>query len=260
MTPEQASALRVPFPADVIGKLPRITCKACSEANRRGGTCDQHEKKKCQTCGNFISTSHMHLSYVGHAEATDRFLQVDADWSWEPLAFDADGLPKFDTFGGLWIKLTIGGVTRLGYGDAQGKVGADAVKETIGDALRNAGLRFGVAIDLWGATFKGSDSTDPDAGETHGRDSESDWEKAQPAPQAAPVAPAKPTREQVVERGHQAIKAAADVKTLAALRDRVDEFAKAGDITGDDALAMHAAINGREIELRANAELVGASA
>jgi hypothetical protein len=55
----------------------------------------------------------------------------------------------FDKDGGLWIRLSICGVTRLGYGDSQGKTGGNAVKEAIGDALRNAGMRFGAALDLW---------------------------------------------------------------------------------------------------------------
>jgi len=85
---------------------------------------------------------------------TDRLLQVDPEWTWEPLALDASGLPFIDTVGGMWIRLTVLGVTRLGYGDAGGKRGADAVKETIGDAIRNAALRFGVGLDLWGAKFE----------------------------------------------------------------------------------------------------------
>lgn len=90
------------------------------------------------------------LDYIGHAGVTDRLLDVDLLWSWEPLALDTDGLPKFDRFGGLWIKLTVCGVTRLGYGDAVGKdPGTTAVKEIIGDAIRNAAMRFGVALALW---------------------------------------------------------------------------------------------------------------
>ena len=40
-------------------------------------------------------------------------------------------------------------MTRYGYGAADGKTGGDAVKEIIGDALRNAAMRFGAALDLW---------------------------------------------------------------------------------------------------------------
>ena len=89
------------------------------------------------------------LSYVGHAALTDRLLDADLGWNWEPLAFTPQGLPQFDELGGLWIKLTVGGVTRLGYGDAGSKKGPNAIKEAIGDALRNAGMRFGAALDLW---------------------------------------------------------------------------------------------------------------
>jgi hypothetical protein len=54
-----------------------------------------------------------------------------------------------DENGGMWIKLTVCGVTRLGYGHPDGKKGGDAIKEVIGDALRNAAMRFGAALDLW---------------------------------------------------------------------------------------------------------------
>lgn len=89
------------------------------------------------------------LAYVGHAALTDRLLDADPLWTWEPLALDAKGLPALDEVGGMWIKLTVCGVTRLGYGDAGQKKGGDAMKERIGDALRNAAMRFGAALDLW---------------------------------------------------------------------------------------------------------------
>jgi hypothetical protein len=91
----------------------------------------------------------MHVEFVGHADVTDRLLAVDPQWNWEPLGFDTFGSPAFDGNGGLWIKLTVGEVTRLGYGHADNKKGGDAVKEAIGDAIRNAAMRFGVALDLW---------------------------------------------------------------------------------------------------------------
>jgi hypothetical protein len=109
--------LRVPFPAHQIKQLPR---------------------------GGGVS-----LSYVGHAALTDRLLDADLEWNWEPLALTTEGLPQIDEAGGLWIKLTICGLTRLGYGHAGSKQGGDAVKELIGDALRNAAMRFGAALDLW---------------------------------------------------------------------------------------------------------------
>lgn len=140
MTPEQAAALRAPFPPEAIGKLPRITCPACRDSKSKN--CDKHQKHKCAECGNYISTQHLHLDYVGHAGTTDRLLQVDPEWTWEPVALGPFGQPVA-TDGGLWIRLTVGGVTRYGWGD-----GPD-MKQMISDAIRNAAMRFGVALDLW---------------------------------------------------------------------------------------------------------------
>lgn len=128
--------LREPFESHQINKLPKPYKK-------------ESEKGKCRECGGWHGLPAVHLDYVGHAALTDRLLEVDPEWTWEPVAFDEQGLPRFDANGGLWIRLTVCGVTRLGYGDAQGKRGGDAVKEAIGDALRNAGMRFGAALDLW---------------------------------------------------------------------------------------------------------------
>jgi hypothetical protein len=89
------------------------------------------------------------LAYIGHAALTDRLLDADPTWNWEPLAMTPDGLPVLDVYGGMWIKLTVCGITRMGYGDAQGKEGPNAIKEVIGDALRNAAMRFGAGLELW---------------------------------------------------------------------------------------------------------------
>lgn len=110
MTPEEAAKLRVPFPESAIGKLPK------------GGVL---------------------LDYVGHAATTDRLLQVDPEWNWRPLAYDERGLPALDADGNLWILLEVCGVQRPGVGDGKN------MKERIGDAIRNAAMRFGVALDLW---------------------------------------------------------------------------------------------------------------
>lgn len=140
--PEGLALLRVPFPKELISKLPKPM--------KKREEMDKLPKANCNICGGYHATSMvMHLDYVGHAALTDRLLDADPHWSWEPLAFDAQGFPALDKDGGLWIKLTVCGVTRLGYGDAQGKTGGDATKERIGDALRNAAMRFGAALDLW---------------------------------------------------------------------------------------------------------------
>ena len=141
--------LREDFPPEQIQHLPRLKCGACRDS--RTGVCEnpRHAKQECKECGNYVSNWHLHLDYVGHAELTNRLLDADPLWDWEPMAVDQYGLPLFDSNGGLWIRLTVCGKTRLGYGDAQGKKGPNAVKEAIGDGLRNAAMRFGAALDLW---------------------------------------------------------------------------------------------------------------
>lgn len=133
--------LREPFPPELISKLPKGT-KAQNE-------CSAQEKINCKICGGWHHKNVVHLDYVGHAALTARLLDCDPHWNWEPLAWGDDGSPKIDKDGGMWIKLTVCGVTRYGYGDAQGKSGNNAWKERIGDALRNAAMRFGAALDLW---------------------------------------------------------------------------------------------------------------
>jgi len=137
--------LRQPFPEHHISKLPKETRKQIDE-RKNDNSCVVW---KCEVCGGAHHKKAVHLDYVGHAALTDRLLDTDPEWFWEPLAIDEHGLPAFDQRGGLWIKLTVCGVTRLGYGCADGKSGGDAIKEIIGDALRNAAMRFGAALDLW---------------------------------------------------------------------------------------------------------------
>lgn len=118
MTPEQTEALRKPFAKSAIGKIPK------------GGA---------------------QLDYVGHAAVTDRLLAVDPQWSWEPVAFDDQGQPLISNQGKrlvMWIRLTVANVTRLGVGTCQPNA-FEPEKELVGDALRNAAMRFGVALDLW---------------------------------------------------------------------------------------------------------------
>lgn len=136
--------LREPFPAHQISKLPK---ESKAQADQRKA--DRNTAINCKICGGWHHKNAVHLDYVGHAALTDRLLDTDRAWSWEPMSFTADGLPALDKNGGLWIKLTVCDVTRLGYGSADGKAGGDAIKELIGDALRNAAMRFGAALDLW---------------------------------------------------------------------------------------------------------------
>jgi hypothetical protein len=187
--------LREPVPAENIGKLPRVTCRNCSK-----GSCQdqRHNKRKCPECDAYVSPQHTHLDYVGHAETTDRLLEADLYWTWEPLAFDADGLPKFDQYGGLWIKLTVCGLTRLGYGSAENggfKAKGDLVKEVIGDALRNASMRFGHALNLWAKTDLHDRRPDGDDGAADQSQALAALERKgrRPADDEFAVRPAEPT-------------------------------------------------------------------
>lgn len=143
--------LREPFPAHQISKLPKPTKKQTDDLKAAMDRRDFTLGIRCTLCGAWHHKDVVHLDYVGHAALTDRLLDADPDWTWEPVAF-RDGLPAFDHTGGLWIKLTVCGVTRLGYGHAAAKSQQDPgarEKEVIGDALRNAAMRFGAALDLW---------------------------------------------------------------------------------------------------------------
>jgi hypothetical protein len=143
-TQQGLALLRVPFAAHQISKLPKPTKKQTEavSANFSVGI-------RCKVCGGWHHKDVVHLDYVGHAALTDRLLDADPMWNWEPVATNTDGTPSVDANGGMWIRLTVCGVTRLGYGHADGKRGGDAIKEVIGDALRNAAMRFGAALDLW---------------------------------------------------------------------------------------------------------------
>lgn len=136
--------LRKPFEPHQISKLPKPTKKQTEEIKA-----DYKKGIRCKICGQWHHPDVIHLDYVGHAALTDRLLECDINWTWEPMAYHPHGGPLLDQNGGLWIKLTVCGMTRLGYGHADGKLGGDAVKEAIGDALRNAAMRFGAALDLW---------------------------------------------------------------------------------------------------------------
>jgi hypothetical protein len=203
---EALALLRKPFPEHQISKLPKPT-KAQTEEVRA----DFKKGIRCEICGTWHHPKVVHLDYVGHAALTDRLLDADPHWYWEPIAF-RDGLPAFDQSGGLWIKLTVAGVTRLGYGHAAGKPNGDPgarEKEVIGDALRNAAMRFGAALDLW------------HKGDLHLE--EQVEERREPANDAPPAIEHQPEPEQERRR---APPLAGPIKTRAAFRVACGEFVR----------------------------------
>lgn len=142
--PEGLAIMRKPFEKHQISKLPKPTKRQTDEVRA-----DYTKGVRCGICGGWHHPQVVHLDYVGHAALTDRLLDCDPSWNWEPISTDETGGPALDKNGGMWIRLTVCGVTRLGYGHPDGKSGGDAIKEVIGDALRNAAMRFGAALDLW---------------------------------------------------------------------------------------------------------------
>jgi hypothetical protein len=122
------------------------------------------------------------LDFVGHADITKMLIEVDSEWTWEPVAFDADGLPAYRVENGMahmagWM--TIHGVRRLGIGSVMANK-PDLFKELASDYLRNAAMRFGFCLSLW----------------TKQEWDDVSYTSSTPAPKPAPVAkvePAKPS-------------------------------------------------------------------
>lgn len=142
------------------------------------------------------------LSYLGHADTTRALIETDPAWEWEPMAHDEQGLPILDRDEsgrpvGLWIYITVCGRTLPAYGSCQPNA-RDAVKELIGDAIRNGAMRFGVAGALW---------------------SKADRTEEQPKAKAAPRRQQATTTtpefvEPMLEEMHQQAKAEFDAKAV----------------------------------------------
>jgi hypothetical protein len=145
--------LREPFPPEHVGKLPRAASKDAQKGRCKpkseGGDAPAWQD---YCCGGYHTLPAIHLDYVGHAAVTDRLLEVDPGWCWAPVAWDEErGMPRMFERNGMLVMygfLTIAGSTKPGVGTCE-KGKTDADKEVIGDFLRNAASRFGVALDLW---------------------------------------------------------------------------------------------------------------
>lgn len=155
------------------------------KADERGSGGVEHVRKKCKDCGQNITQAHLHLSYIGHAHITDRLIAADPKWTWRPMGRDIppEVMTAAIATGNLSIVQTVinayppkiievdGGNGRVehimwgeviihdengdefampGVGDAIGKAwDPNAVKEMVGDLLRNALMRHGAGLDLW---------------------------------------------------------------------------------------------------------------
>lgn len=179
---ERLRSLWVETPSNLVGKLARYTG---SKDTPKG----QREKRTCDVCGAYHEFPCVHLDYLGHADTTMLIAAADPFWTWEPRAgWDEWGEPRFirnrDGYPiRLWIDLTILGITRPGVGTV-GLRKDDPEKELIGDALRNAAMRFGIGADLW-SKARGAASLDADPGDDEGSDDTSRY--ARHAEQSGPT-------------------------------------------------------------------------
>lgn len=133
----------------------------------------------------------VYLDYVGHATITKWLIQIDPFWTWEPVEWE-DGRPKINVIGGtatMWGRLTVLGKTMLGVGTCEVHKG-DLDKELIGDFLRNASMRLGLALGVWAKDQWGDDSHDEDpVPKPQPAAKASLGSKASSSPQKAPAEP-----------------------------------------------------------------------
>lgn len=144
--------LREPFTEDEIELLPKYV-GPMKDVN--GKKVPANDRQRCDECGGFHAFPCVHLHYIGHAGITMRLNDVvgPMNWSLTPFAIAQNGAPLLSD-GGAWFTLEILGIKKLCFGDAQGKTGPSAIKEIIGDAIRNGCMRFGIGTYLWSKSEK----------------------------------------------------------------------------------------------------------
>lgn len=97
-----------------------------------------------------IPRNGINLAYVSHADITRILIEIDPSWVWKPVSW-VNGQPAMNVENGtatMWATLTLLGKTMLGVGSVRADK-QDLHKELIGDFLRNAAMRFGIALSLW---------------------------------------------------------------------------------------------------------------
>ena len=97
-----------------------------------------------------IPRNGINLAYVSHADITKILIEIDPLWSWQPVEW-VNGRPAINVENGtatMWGTLTLLGKSMLGVGSVRADK-QDHEKELVGDFLRNASMRFGIALSLW---------------------------------------------------------------------------------------------------------------
>lgn len=273
MDQAMSAALMADFTSEQIGHKPATWCKACSAAvrERKGKSCSEHRVVKCAKCKTNVTEAHTCLDFVGHADVRARLCTVDPEWTWAPFEFPgtgsliiSDGHPV-----GLWIMLTIGGVSRPGYGSCD-KGKPEPIKELIGDALRNAGLSFGIAWKLWAKGERTSDEGDSaeggqqqDAREPRGNAAPSGRRQQAPASRgqapAQAAAPAEntepnPAEEEWVRDWHARLAGTDDSAGIRGRRLEIARAVGAKIITPDTGNQLSEPLQKRAAEIEAAAD------
>lgn len=171
---------------ELVSKLPKNVAK-------------QGDSRHCSVCGGYHRPASLHLDYVGHSDVTKVLIEVDPHWNWQPgwhsttgpidaFALTNPGEPRI-----MLGELTVLGKTIQCVGTCDSGKGPDALKELIGDLLRNGAMRFGLFVDLWSKADAAERATN--AGRSGGTAKKAPAKKA-PARKAAPAkkAPAGSTR------------------------------------------------------------------
>lgn len=220
-------ALAAPFPADQIELLPQNVGKYNRDAPRFNCIEGHQDFRKASkdgiACGGWHQWS-VHLRYIGHAGITMRLNEVDPMWTWEPVAINPQtGTPLY-TDGGMWIRLTVLGVTRLGFGDpGKNNLGTpNGTKELIGDALRNAAMRFGVGTYLWSKSDKAAKLQAGDIPEEQ-PPAPPAQPQPQPEPQQAPPPAAQQQPEPVQQPAQQEVPAEWNESTEAGFQSALSQ-------------------------------------
>lgn len=116
---EMRKKLRDPFPPELISKLPAT--------NKRPA-----------------------LDYVGHAAVTDRLNTAAPGWTMSEPQFIVAIIDGQEHVMGVVCSMTIGTVTRWEVGDVdRPSEYGDEAKKALSNWIRRAGMRFGIALDLW---------------------------------------------------------------------------------------------------------------
>lgn len=196
--------LRSPFPTSWIEKLPKpLKTKdgdkgKCEEGGRTRGE-GKIVSSDGYYCGGWHARS-IHLDYVGAAGIIMRLNEVDPFWHDEPLVRTPDGTPA-TRLDGTWWKVTVLGKTVEGFGDAEGKSGANAMKELRGDAIRQCAKYLGVATYLWAKSdYAAALKTDDGSGASHPGDDDVTFQRSGPRHQApAPLPDAETVAAELIE-------------------------------------------------------------